>query len=97
MEKKKIDVCLGIFDNLSEVSLQKIKNDVANCEIYGVGVYTDDIVIKKFKTQPLNSFEERLSTAKNIEGVDFAFAVDTEDKEKIKEIIKEEAIKYCKQ
>ncbi len=94
MEKKKVDFCIGIFDNLSQVSLEKIKNEIDNCQIYGIGVYTDEVVIENFRTAPLNSLEKRIEVAKNIEGVKFVFPVDTNDKEKIKEIVKKETLKF---
>ena len=94
MKKKVIDFCIGIFDNLSEVSLEKLKHDINNCEIYGVGVYTDRIVIEEFKTYPINNVEKRMEIAKGIDGVKFVFELDTTDSKEIKEIIQNEAIKF---
>lgn len=94
MKKKKIDFCIGIFDNLSETGLAKIKKDISNCEIFGIGVYTDRVVIENFYTHPINSIEKRIQIAKNIKGVKFVFTLDTNDPEKLKEIIKEETVKY---
>ena len=96
MNKKKIDFCIGIFDNLSNMSLKKIKEDINNCEIYGIGVYTDEVVIKDFKTFPIHKLEKRMEIAKNIEGVNFVFPINTNNSEKIKEIVKQQTIEFCK-
>ncbi len=94
MNKKKLDFCIGIFDNLTDRGLAKIKDDIQNCEIYGIGVYTDEVVTNDFYTYPVNNLEKRMETAKNIEGVKFVFKLDTSDPVKLKEIIKNEATKY---
>lgn len=94
MEKKKIDFCIGIFDNLTENGIKKIKDDISKCEIYGIGVYTENVVKESFFTNPINSLEKRMEIAKKIEGVKFVFPLDTNDIEKIKEIVKQEAVKY---
>lgn len=94
MEKKKIDFCIGSFDNLSEEILEKINNDINNSEIYVVGVYTDRVLIQNFFTQPINNFEKRMETIKNIPGVKFAIELDTSDPDEIKEIIKKETVKF---
>lgn len=94
MEKKKIDFCIGIFDNLTESGIKKIKDDISKCEIYGIGVYAEDVVKESFFTNPINSLEKRMEIAKKIEGVKFVFPLDTNDIEKIKEIVKQEAVKY---
>lgn len=94
MEKKKIDFCIGIFDNLTEKGLEKIKEDINNCEIYGIGVYTDNVVVEDFYTYPVNSLEKRMDIARSIDGVKFVFPLDTSDSEKLKEIIKNVTIKF---
>lgn len=86
MSKKKLDFCIGIFDNLTDKGIAKIKEDIQNCEIYGIGVYTDEVVI--------NNLEKRMETAENIEGVKFVFKLDSSDSSKLKEIIKNETMKY---
>lgn len=91
---KKIDSCIGIFDNLSENSLDKLKKDINNCEIFGVGVYTEKVIIQEFFTKPVKKLEERLDAVKNIDGVDFVFVLDTNDPKEIKKIVQEEAMKY---
>lgn len=55
MSKKKLDFCIGIFDNLTDKGIAKIKEDIQNCEIYGIGVYTDEVVINDFYTYPVNN------------------------------------------
>ena len=97
MEKKKIDFCIGIFDDLSEKGLEKIKEDIRNCEIFGIGVYTEDVIIENFFTHPINSLEKRMEIAKNIDGVEFVFPLNTNDPEKLKEIIKSEYINFLDQ
>ena len=57
MSKKKLDFCIGIFDNLTDKGIAKIKEDIQNCEIYGIGVYTDEVVINDFYTYPVNNLE----------------------------------------
>lgn len=94
MSKKKLDFCIGIFDNLTDKGVAKIKEDIQNCEIYGIGVYTDEVVINDFYTYPVNNLEKRMATAENIEGVKFVFKLDSSDSSKLKEIIKNETMKY---
>lgn len=94
MEKKKIDFCIGIFDNLTEKGLEKIKEDINNCEIYGIGVYTDNVVVEDFYTYPVNGLEKRMDIARSIDGVKFVFPLDTSDSEKLIEIIKNVTIKF---
>ena len=72
---KKIDFCIGIFDNLSENSLNKLKKDIDNCEIFGIGVYTEKVIIQEFFTKPVKKLEERLDAVKKIDGVDFVFPI----------------------
>ncbi len=95
--KKKVDFCIGIFDNLTDEGLVKIKNDIKNCEIYGIGVYTDKIVIEDFFTYPINNLEKRMEIAKSIDGVRFVFPLDTNKPEELKEIIRKETIKIMEQ
>ena len=74
-KKKKIDFSIGIFDNISENIKERIKQESENCEIYGVGVYTDEIVKNKYNTYPMKNVEERMNLAKKIDGVDFVFLI----------------------
>ena len=97
MEKKKVDFAIGIFDNLTEKGLEKIKLDINNSDVYGIGDYTDNVVINEFYTYPVNSLEKRMEVAKNIEGVNFVFPLNTSEPEKVKEIIRNEFTKYLNQ
>ncbi len=93
MEKnKKIDFSIGIFDDISENIKKRVKKEADNCEIYGVGVYSDEIVKNKYKTSPIRSEEERMNLVKDLEGVDFIFLVDSIDVNEIKKIVE----KACK-
>ena len=100
MSKKKLDFCIGIFDNLTDKGIAKIKEDIQNCEIYGIGVYTDEMFEKVYGRKPLKPYAEReqmakrMATAENIEGVKFVFKLDSSDSSKLKEIIKNETMKY---
>lgn len=91
---KKIDFCIGIFDNLSENSLNKLKKDIDNCEIFGIGVYTEKVITQEFFTKPVKKLEERLDAVKKIDGVDFVFVLDTNDPKEIKKIVQEETMRY---
>jgi len=86
-KKKKIDFSIGIFDNISENIKERIKQESENCEIYGVGVYTDEIVKNKYNTYPMKNVEERMNLAKKIDGVDFVFLVDSTDINELKKIV----------
>lgn len=88
-EKRKIDFSIGIFDGISENIKEKIKKESSNCELYGVGVYTDEVVINEFGTYPMKNTEERMRLAKEIEGVKFVFPVKTTNVAELKEIIKQ--------
>lgn len=94
MEKnRKIDFSIGIFDQVSENIKEKIKNESKNCELYGIGVYTDEIVIQEYKTYPVKKFEDRMELAKQLEGVDFVFKVNNTDVKELKKIVEQACIK----
>ena len=86
-KKKKFDFSIGIFDNISENIKERIKQESENCEIYGVGVYTDEIVKNKYNTYPMKNVEERMNIAKKIDGVDFVFLVESTDINELKKIV----------
>ena len=86
-KKKKFDFSIGIFDNISENIKERIKQESENCEIYGVGVYTDEIVKNKYNTYPMKNVEERMNLAKKIDGVDFVFLVESTDINELKKIV----------
>ena len=97
MEKnRKIDFSIGIFDEISENIKEKIKQESSNCEFYGVGVYTDEVVINEYMTYPTRKIEERMQLVKQIEGVDFVFQVNTTDAKEIKRIVEKECIEILK-
>ncbi len=93
-EKRKLNFSIGIFDDISDSIIEKIKNESKNCEIYGVGVYSDKIVIEEYFTYPMKNLEERMDNVKQIEGVDFVFPVDTIDIEEMKKIVQQECVKF---
>ena len=93
---RKINFSIGIFDQISENIKKKIKKESENCELYGIGLYTDEFIIKKYKTYPVKTIQERMQLAKQLEGVDFVFSVDTTNKEELKKIVKQEYIKILK-
>ena len=93
---RKINFSIGIFDQISENIKIKIKKESENCELYGIGLYTDEFIIKKYKTYPVKTIQERMQLAKQLEGVDFVFSVDTTNKEELKKIVKQEYIKILK-
>lgn len=94
--KKKLGFSIGIFDNISDRIKSRILKESSECETYGVGVYTNDFVTKKFMTYPLKTQEERMETAKEIPGVNFVFLVDTADPGEIKDIIENEYTNFLK-
>ena len=87
--KKKIDFSIGIFDVISESIKEKVKQDANNCELYGLGVYTDEVVIDKYNTYPSKKFEKRMEQASKINGVDFVFKVNTTDVKELKKIVEQ--------
>ena len=93
-KKKKYDFCIGIFDNLNQQIIEKIEEEASNAEIYGVGVYSNNIVEDIFCTYPQNDVENRMKKVKNIKGIDFVFAINTNEENKIKEIIQNEFSNY---
>lgn len=97
MEKnKKIDFLIGIFDEISEAIKEKIKKQANNCELYGLGVYTDEVVIEKYMTYPVNKIEERMKLAKQLEGVDFVFPVNNTEAKELKKIVEQACIEILK-
>lgn len=98
MEKnRKIDFSIGIFDEISENIKEKIKQESSNCEFYGVGVYTDEVVINEYMTYPTRKIEERMQIAKCFNGVDFVFEVDTKDPKQVEEIAQKAYLEYIEE
>ena len=95
-KNKKIDFTIGIFDEITDVIKEKIKKESSNCELYGVGVYTDKIVEEEYKTHPRKNIKERIKLAKEIQGVDFVFLVDEAEPKKIKEIVEKACMEILK-
>lgn len=95
-KSKKIDFSIGIFDIISDSIKDKIKREASNCELYGLGVYTDEIVIEEYGTYPTKKFEDRMKSAKQIEGVDFVFKVNSTDIKELKRMIEQVYIKVLK-
>ena len=93
-QKKKFDFCLGIFDNVNEQTTKKIEKEALQTEVYGVGVYSNDIVENIFCTYPLNDIEKRKQKVKNIRGVDFVFTIYANEDDKIRKIIQNEFYNY---
>lgn len=96
MEKKEFSFSIGIFDYVTDNIKSKILEESNMCKIYGVGVYTDEFITKKFMTYPSKNTDERVLNAKNISGVDFTFLVDTSDVNEMKEIVKKAYNEYLK-
>lgn len=95
-KNRKIDFSIGIFDEISEAIKEKIKRESDNCELYGLGVYTDEIVIEEYKTYPRRKIEERMDLVKKLEGVDFVFSVNTTDTKEMKQIVEQACIEAIK-
>ena len=95
-KNKKVDFSIGIFDEISETIKDKIKKESDNCEIYGLGVYTDEIIIQEYMTYPVKKIEERIKLAKELDGVDFVFTVNTTDTKEIKKIVEKAFIEAIK-
>lgn len=95
-KQRKIDFSIGIFDKISDVIIEKIKREAEKCELYGVGVYTDEIVLKEYMTYPVNTIEQRMKLAKQIEGVNFVFEVNNTDAKEVKKIIEQACIEVLK-
>ena len=95
-KNKKVDFSIGIFDEISETIKDKIKKESDNCEIYGLGVYTDEIIIQEYMTYPVKKIEERIKRAKELDVVDFVFTVNTTDTKEIKKIVEKAFIEAIK-
>lgn len=97
MEKiKKIDFSIGIFDEISDDIKEKIKKEASDCELYGLGIYTDEVVIEEYMTYPLKNIEERMKIAKQLEGVDFVFQVNKIDAKEVRKIVEQACIEILK-
>lgn len=97
MEKRrKIDFSIGIFDEISDGIKEKIKKEADKCELYGLGVYTDEVVIEEYMTYPVKTIEERMKLAKQLEGVDFVFPVNKSDAKEVKKIVEQACIERLK-
>lgn len=95
-KNRKIDFSIGIFDGISDNIRKKVKREASNCELYGLGIYSDEIVIEKYNTYPIRKTEERMKLAKQLEGVDFVFLVSDTDKEELKKNIEQACIEVLK-
>ena len=95
-KQRKIDFLLGIFDEVSETIKEKIKRESDNCEVYGLGVYTDEVVIEQYMTCPSKNIQERIESAKQIEGVDFVFPVNSTEAKEVKKIVEQACIEILK-
>lgn len=97
MEKmRKIDFSIGIYDDISENIKSKIKRESQKCEIYGVGIYSDSIVIENFKTYPMKNAEERIAQVKALKDVDFVFLVESMNAEDIKRSVESACMEFLK-
>lgn len=85
-DNRKIDFSIGIFDQISENIKEKIRKESNSCEIYGIGVYTDEIVMEEYMTYPVRKFDERMELVKQLDGVDFVFCVDNRDVNELKKL-----------
>ena len=88
-KQRKIDFSIGIFDKITDGIIEKIKREAEKCELYGVGVYTDEIIIKEYMTYPVNTTEQRMKLVRQIEGVDFVFKLNNTDTKEVKKIIEQ--------
>lgn len=79
MKKQKLGFSMGIFDILTSGIRTRIRKEAENCEVYAVGVYTDDFIEREFNTECLKNQEQRIMIAKELDGVDFIFSIDTRD------------------
>lgn len=97
MEKsKKIDFSIGIFDQISETIKDRIKKDSEKCELYGVGIYTDEVVVQEYMTYPTKKLKERMKVAKELEGVDFVFSINNTEVKELKKIVEQACIEILK-
>ena len=97
MEKsKKIDFSIGIFDQISETIKERIKKESDECELYGLGIYTDEVIIQEYMTYPTKTLEERMEIAKQLEGVDFVFSINSTDVKEVKKIVEQACIEVLK-
>ncbi len=60
--------------------LERIKLGKKNSELFGVGVYSDELVFSKLKRRALRPYVERAQIISAIKGVDFVFEVTDENK-----------------
>lgn len=93
---KKINFAVGIFDGITEKIKEKVSEESKNSQFYGIGVYTNNVIKEKFQTLPINNLEERMKIAKNIEGVDFVFAIDNPQSKEIRKTIENSCKEYIK-
>ena len=50
VKKQKLGFSIGIFDILTSGIRKKIRKEAEECEVYGIGVYTDDFIEKELNT-----------------------------------------------
>lgn len=66
VKKQKLGFSIGIFDILTSGIRKKIRKEAEECEVYGIGVYTDDFIEKELNTQCLKNQEQRMMIAREL-------------------------------
>lgn len=97
VKKQKLGFSIGIFDILTSGIRKKIRKEAEECEVYGIGVYTDDFIEKELNTQCLKNQEQRMMIARELEGVDFIFSIDSKEAKKAKEELEKAYFEYTEQ
>jgi cytidyltransferase-like protein len=94
MNKQKFGFSIGIFDILSSEIRKKIREEASKSEIFALGVYTNDFIENELMNECMKTTEQRIEIAELLDGVDFAFPVDSKQSEKVKEEIESAYMKY---
>lgn len=84
MGKQKFGFMIGIFDVLSLKIREQIKKESQNYEYFAIGVYTNEFLTNKLMTSSMKTTEQRIEIAEQLDGVDFAFPVETKESNEVK-------------
>lgn len=97
MKECKIGFIQGSFDMFNVDDLKKIETAKKQCEILIVGVYSDEMILKSNKKNPMIPCEERMKIVNSINGVGNVVKIDSkqqllEKRDELKETVRQSVL-----
>ena len=76
---KYMDCIVDAAEFITGELIERIKEARKDCEVLGVGIFSDEVFFQKYDRRPLRSYSERAMIASYLKGVDFVFEVRNEE------------------